>query len=90
MLEAWGRAYTWKKLDFWGNRWGFAGPDGAVIVSFAYSGRLEHMFKLEGTADISPGTPEDRNNPLLLTLGWYVMVMMSDDNTAVIAATAAI
>jgi hypothetical protein len=26
-LEVQGRAYTWKKLDFWGNKWGLARYD---------------------------------------------------------------
>jgi hypothetical protein len=80
-LDAWGRAYVWKKLDFWGNRWGFAGLDGTVLVSFAYSGGQGHMFKIEGTAEVSPGTA-GVDLPLLLTLGWYVMVLIYDDNAA--------
>ncbi|OPY25804.1 MAG: hypothetical protein A4E28_02943 [Methanocella sp. PtaU1.Bin125] len=88
-LEAWGRAYAWKKLDFWGNRWGFAGQDGAVIATFGYAGGLDHLFRLEGLAEVSPGTPAVADLPLLLTLGWYIMILISDDNAAIAGAVVA-
>jgi hypothetical protein len=90
-LEVRGRAYTWKKLDFWGNRWGFAWHDGTVLLSFGYIGGLESFLKLEGAVEISPGNISTNvDMPLLATLGWYIMVLMHDDNTAVVAATVAI
>jgi hypothetical protein len=90
-LEVQGRAYMWKKLDFWGNRWGFAWHDGAVLLSFGYSGGLDAIFKLEGPVEMSPGSVSTNSDiPLLAALGWYIMVLMHDDNTAAIVATTAI
>jgi hypothetical protein len=90
-LEVQGRAYMWKKLDFWGNRWGFAWHDGTVLLSFGYSGGLDAIFKLEGPVEISPGSVStNQDMPLLAALGWYIMVLMHDDNTAAIVATTAI
>jgi len=39
-LEVQGKTFTWKKLDFWGNRWGFTWQDGTVLLSFGYAGGL--------------------------------------------------
>lgn len=87
-LEVQGKTFTWKKLDFWGNRWGFAWQDGTVLLSFGYAGGLGAMFKLEGTVEMSPGSVSTIvDMPLLATLGWYIMVLMHDDNTAAIVAT---
>jgi hypothetical protein len=82
-LEVQGRAYTWKKLDFWGNRWGFAWHDGTVLLSFGYAGGPGSFLKLEGAVEISPGNISTNTDmPLLVTLGWYIMVLMWDDNAA--------
>jgi hypothetical protein len=90
-LEVQGRAYTWKKLDFWGNKWGFTWHDGTVLLSFGYSGGLESLLKLEGPVEMSPESiSTNPDMPLLATLGWYIMVLMHDDNTAAIVATTAI
>jgi hypothetical protein len=87
-LEVQGRTYTWKKLDFWGNKWGFAWHDGNVLLSFGYAGGPGTLFKLEGTVELAPGNVSTNPDmPLLVTLGWYIMVLMHDDNTAVIVAT---
>jgi hypothetical protein len=90
-LEVQGKTFTWKKMDFWGSKWGFAWLDGTVLLSFGYANGLSAMFKLEGTVEMSPGSVSTViDMPLLATLGWYIMVLMHDDNTAVVAATAAI
>jgi hypothetical protein len=89
-LEVQGRAYMWKKLDFWGNRWGFAWNDGTVLLSFGYAGGLESFLKIEGNVELSPGNVSTNPDmPLLATLGWYIMVLMWDDNAAAAGAVAA-
>jgi hypothetical protein len=88
-LEVQGKTFTWKKLDFWGSKWGFAWQDGTVLLSFSYASGLNAIFKLEGTVELSPGSVSTVIDvPLLATLGWYVMVLMHDDNTTVVATVA--
>jgi hypothetical protein len=90
MLEVQGRTYTWNKLDFWGNRWGFAWHDGTLLLSFGYAGGPGSIFKLQGVVEMSPGSVSTNTDmPLLATLGWYIMVLMHDDNTAVAGAVVA-
>lgn len=91
MLEVQGRTYTWKKLDFWGNRWGFAWHDGTLLLIFGFDGGLDRLFKLEGDVETAPGSVSTNPDMLLLaTLGWYIMVLMHDDQMAAVVATTAI
>jgi hypothetical protein len=88
-LEAPGRAYAWRKLDFWGNKWGFFWPEGTALLRFGYAGGRGTLFKLEGAVEVSPGSVSTNPDmPLLVTLGWYIMVLMHDDNAAVAAVAA--
>jgi hypothetical protein len=88
-LEAGGRVYHWKNVSFWGGKWGFFGPDDTGYISFEYAGGWDSLLKLQGKAEVLPGAPVGPDMPLLLTLGWYIMVMMFDDNTSTVAATSA-
>lgn len=89
-LEAPGQAYQWKKLDFWGSKWGFAWPEGTVLLRFSYAGGPGTLFKLEGMIEITPGcVSTNADMPLLAALGWYIMVLMHDDNAAAAGAVAA-
>ena len=52
---------------------------------------LDTIFKLEADVEISPGEVSiNADLPLLLTLGWYIMVMMADDTMAAAVATTTI
>ncbi|MGA9140568.1 MAG: hypothetical protein WBZ29_10105 [Methanocella sp.] len=90
-LDIQGRPYAWKQLSFMGTKWGFVRPDGAPIVTFKHAGGLDTIFKLEADVEISPGEVSiNADLPLLLTLGWYIMVMMADDTMAAAVVTTTI
>ena len=40
-LDLQGRTYAWKHLGFLSSKWGFARPDGSMLVTFSYVGGLE-------------------------------------------------
>jgi|AGTN01.2.fsa_nt_gi hypothetical protein len=73
-LESPGRTYRWKNIKFFGGKWGFLGPDGAEYVSFEYTGGMDSLLKIQGSVSLLPGAPVGRDMPLLLALGWYIMV----------------
>lgn len=90
-LEVRGQAYTWKKLDFWGNKWGFVWHDGNVLLTFKYDIGLDRLFRVEASVELTPGSVStNADMPLLATLGWYIMILMHNDSTAVVATTAAV
>ncbi len=90
-LDVQGRSYVWKQLAFLGTKWGFSRPDGDPIVTFKYAGGLDTIFKHEADVEITPGEiSTNADVPLLLTLGWYIMVMMADDTMAAAVVTTAI
>ena len=60
-LEVQGKTFTWKKLDFWGNKWGFTWQDGTVLLSFGYAGGLGSLLQAGGHRRDVAGQRFDRH-----------------------------
>jgi len=76
-----GRRYGWKCLNFWGSQWGFLSPDESPMLTFKHDG----VFKTEARAEHEPSSRTLPEAPLLVALGWYLMVLAAEDSAAVAA-----
>jgi hypothetical protein len=81
-----GRRYRWTHAGFWRTEWIFATEAGEALV------RVKPRFALRGNAADVAIEPSAGNNPdlsLLVTLAWYLVVLMSQHAGGVTAAAAA-
>ncbi len=80
-----GQSYLWKRSGFWGIKRAWTTPDGVPLVTFktAYG-----LFKTGGEVAIEPTAATLPELALLMTLGWYLVVMAARDAAAASAAGA--
>jgi hypothetical protein len=71
-----GRTYTWKLGDFWGSKWVWLDKDEKPIVGFSQGG----TFQLKSGVHLGAGAEDDRSAPLLIFLGWYLVLLQSQDS----------
>lgn len=87
-----GRQFRWEALDFWATQWGFfnSQEDQALVrfIPGSEKGGLRELFKNQAIVEMDPVRQTDEL-PLLVTLGWYLIILRQDDSTAIIAATTA-
>ena len=84
LTVAGGPTFRWKATNFWYTRWDWQTADGAVALHFA---NQQGLARLEGQVGVEPagrGLPE---LDLLITLGWYLIVLRANDDATVVAAT---
>lgn len=86
-LETVGRKFAWKNVSFWGNSWAFLSQDGKPLVTFKPGCGLDTILRLETQVSVAPDAAGLPELPLLLALGWYLMMLMADDTAAAVAAT---
>ncbi len=85
-----GRSYIWKVANFWATRYEFLDSAGQPLLAYQSGiehGKLSDLFKNQARVEILPtahGLPE---LPLLVLLGWYLIVLSQEDSA--VAATAA-
>jgi hypothetical protein len=74
-----GRSYRWKMTSFWGSRWAFLDDSDRPLVSF----RSRNRFLRAGCdVEIAPGTLARPELPILVLLGWYLLLRMRKDSAA--------
>lgn len=87
-----GRQFRWEALNFWATQWGFfnSHEDQALVKFLPGSEKsgLREIFKNQAIVEIDPVRQTDEL-PLLITLGWYLIILRQDDSTTAIAATSA-
>jgi hypothetical protein len=77
-----GRCYQWQHTSFWRFEWAFANEAGEPLVHF----KPEYAFlKHAAGVKLEPGAASIPDLPLLTLLGWYLMVLMSEDAGAAAA-----
>ena len=90
---AYGRAFRWQSTNFWATDWMFADADGTPVVAFKQGspeGKLSDMFKMQALIDIYPEARDLPELPLLVLVGWYLMILRRDDAAAGAAAASAV
>jgi hypothetical protein len=81
-----GHSFLWKRQGFWGVKRVWATLDGVPLLSFKVR---SGFVKTGGEVEIHPIAADLPELALLMTLGWYLVVMEARD-AAVAASTAAI
>lgn len=87
-----GNRFCWKPTNFWGTERGFVDEPGDplfVLKSGAEKPKFSDQLKTQAVVEISSRGYGLAELPLLLMLGWYLMILDQEDNAAILAATAA-
>ena len=80
-----GARFRWERLGFWSRRFFFTDEDGVELVAFEPTfGLLRRTGAVESHGEIGK-MPEFG---LLVTLGWYVIMLIADDEAASVAVIA--
>jgi hypothetical protein len=80
-----GRLFHWFATNLWRSRWVWREADGKELVRF----RSRQRLRLSGLVERSQGAAALPELDLLVTLGWYLLVMRAQDSTTdAVAATA--
>jgi hypothetical protein len=80
-----GRLFYWSATNLWRSRWVWREADGKELVRF----RSRQRLRLSGLVERSQSAATLPELDLLVTLGWYLLVMrLQDSTTDAVAATA--
>jgi hypothetical protein len=82
-----GRRYPWRNASFWRSEWAFTDEAGEALVQFKPEFAF---FKHAAEVTVDPRAAPLPDLSLLALLGWYLMVLMSEDaaaGAAVVAGT---
>ena len=74
-----GKRYTFHRLSFWKARWGLTNEAGDLLVSMRLHNKL---LRFEGEAVLEDKGRKEGKMVLLMSLGWYLMVLMTQESTA--------
>jgi hypothetical protein len=77
-----GRSYRWKMASFWGGRWAFVDDSDRPLVSFTSRNRF---LRAGCDVEIAPGALARPELPILVVLGWYLLLRMQEDSAATAA-----
>lgn len=79
-----GHQAQWRCTNFWGSQWAFVGSDNHIVVRFSHH---ESFFKASAQLEFEQSSTALPEFPLLVALGWYLMILAADDAAAVIASS---
>jgi len=85
-----GNRFHWKSLNFWGSEWGFCNAREELIFSLKQGSiepKVSDIMKTQAIVKIEPQSQNLSELPLLLMLGWYLMIKQKDDTTTVLITT---
>jgi hypothetical protein len=86
-----GAAFQWRAVNFWSTRWSFLDGASRPLVTFrsGVEGQsLKDIFRTQATVEIDPAASAHPRLPLLVALGWYLILLQHQD-TATTAGTVA-
>ena len=78
-----GRSYGWKMTSFWGGRWAFVDDSDRPLVSFTSRNRF---IRAGCDVEIAPGALALPELPMLVLLGWYLLLRIMQDSAAAAGA----
>ncbi len=87
-----GAAYIWKTANFWATQYLWQKETGEPLILYKQGiedAGLGDLFKTQARVEIQPAAQGLKELPLLVLLGWYLMILKQQDDSAV-AATAAV
>ncbi len=74
-----GARFRWTRMGFWASRFAFTDEDGSELIG------LEPTFGIlrrTGAVELYPKVEKIPELGLLVALGWYVIMLIADDETA--------
>ena len=82
-----GRQLRFGAANFWHSQWDWSDASNQPLVHFkSHAG----LFKMEGEVDIESGAVSLPELPLLVVLGWYLLILFARDSAAAAGASAAV
>lgn len=91
-LELGGRSFVWKSVNFWATQFVFTDSQAGELMRFRQGNaesKLTDIFKEQARVEIASHAWEMSELPILISLGWYLIILHQDDSAAVVAATTA-
>ncbi len=87
-----GRTYRWSVANFWSTKFQICDLDGEPLIGY-HSGsekpRLSDIFKTQAFVQVTPRGRELPDLPLLVLVGWYLIILQHEDSAAAAAVIAA-
>jgi hypothetical protein len=81
-----GRGYQWVNTSFWRSEWAFANESGESLIHF----KPEVAFiKQAAEVKVEPRAVAVSDLPLLTVLGWYLILLLSEDAAGAAAGAVA-
>ena len=80
-----GRIYAWKPANFWATRFNFVDATGRALVAFkpgAEESKWSDIFKFQALVEIDHSASRLEELPLLVSLGWYLMILHHQDSAS--------
>lgn len=78
------RRYQWRNTSFWRSEWAFLDESGELLIQFKPE---PAFFQHAAAVHVESAGLSAPDLSLLTMLGWYLMVLMSDDTVASVAVT---
>ena len=86
-----GRIYAWKPANFWATRYDFVDTAGNALVAFkpgAEESKWSNIFKFQALVEVHASASRLEELPLLVSLGWYLMILHHEDASSAGAVVA--
>jgi hypothetical protein len=86
-----GRIYAWKPANFWATKFNFVDTAGRPLVAFkpgAEESKWSDLFKFQALVEIEPSANRLEELPLLVSVGWYLMILHHEDASSAGAVVA--
>lgn len=77
-----GPSYRWTSVSFWSQEWAFLREDGSAAVRF-----WQRALGRKGRVKIESDSERLADLPVLVLLGWYLLVLIAREEDASAAAT---
>lgn len=81
-----GKRYNFHRTSFWKGKWSFSDEQGDLLMTMQMDLAL---FRRGSEVMVEAKGREDGHFPVLVLLGWYIMVLMAEENSAAAASAAA-
>jgi hypothetical protein len=80
-----GRSYGWKPANFWATKYNFVDGAGKTLITFrpgAEDSMWSDIFKFQALVEIDPSASRLEDLPLLVSLGWYLMILHHEESAS--------
>jgi hypothetical protein len=80
-----GRIYAWKPANLWATKFNFVDNASKTLVAFrpgAEESKWSDLFKCQALVEIDPSASRLEELPLLVSVGWYLMILHHEDASA--------